>query len=112
MKKKLFILLMIFALSCSKNNEGSIVGTASTNDGAVVSDITVKLFDMNVDLISQTKTDAEGNFYFGGLNAGNYYVGATITIDGEIWDTASNKNKLIYMGGETQKKVALILNKK
>lgn len=111
MKKIIFILFAIFSLSCSKDDEGSIIGTASANDGAVVSGITVKLFTLNTDLIAQAETDAEGNFSFAGLDADNYYIGATVTIASELWDTG-NRAQLIYVGGEIQKEVALTLNKK
>ncbi len=102
---------MLTLSSCSKDDEGSIKGTAKANDGAVVSGITVKLFNLNTDVISETETDGDGSFYFSGLDADNYYIGATITIDGEVYDTGNNA-KLIYVGGEVEKEVALTLNMK
>jgi len=111
MKKILFILLTILTLSCSKDGEGSIMGTASANDKTILSGITVKLFSLSSELLQQTETDKEGNFNFNGLDAENYYIGATITVDGQIWDTG-NSPMLIYIGDEIQKEIALTLNEK
>ena len=103
---------MIFSLflflSCSENNQGSIEGTASADDGNVVSGITVKLYTENTKLLDKTQTDNEGNFVFTGLDSGNYYIGATVTINGEVWDTG-NTPRIIYVGDEIVEIVSLTL---
>lgn len=111
MKKVLFIVITILTLSCSKDGDGSIIGTASANDEAILSGITVKLFSLDSELLQQTETDSAGNFSFTSLDAENYYIGATITVDGEVWDTG-NGPILVYVGGEIEKEIPLTLNKK
>lgn len=98
-------------MSCSKDGDASIIGTASTSDGAVLEGITVKLSTLDNELVEQVQTDSDGNFSFTGLDADNYYIGATITVDTEVWDTG-NKPIMVYVSGEIIKEVALSLNAK
>lgn len=109
------ILLLVFSLtifiSCSKDDSASIIGTASADGGNVVSGITVKLYNESASLVESTTTSSEGDFSFTGLEAGNYYVGATVTIDGNVWDTG-NTPQLVYVSDEIVKEVALTLNQK
>lgn len=111
--KRIFILIitLAFVASCNKNDEASIIGTASADGGNVTSGITVKLYNEGTDLVMDTTTDTEGNFSFTGLEAGNYFVGATITIDGTIWDTG-NTPQQFYVSGEIVKEVSLTLTQK
>ncbi|MCK0188343.1 SdrD B-like domain-containing protein [Arenibacter sp. F20364] len=112
MKKILFIVMsLVLFVSCDKNNEASIIGSASADGGEVLSGITVKLYSEGTELLFDTKTDSEGNFSFTGLDAGNYYVGATITVGDVVWDTG-NTPQIIYVSGEIVKEVALTLNAK
>lgn len=111
MKKLIYISILLFAaIACSKD-DGSIIGTASADGGNVVDGITVKLYTENTELITETTTDNDGNFAFHGLEAGNYYIGATITVGGEVWDTG-NRPQMVYVSGEIEKEVTLQLNKK
>lgn len=109
------ILFLIFAftigLSCSKDDEASIIGTASADNGKVVTGITVKLYSENTNLLMNTQTDGEGNFSFTGLEAGNYFVGATTVVRDTIWDTG-NTPPIVYVSDEIIKEVALTLNPK
>tara|TARA_B100001750_G_scaffold209354_1_gene189068 strand:+ start:106716 stop:107057 length:342 start_codon:yes stop_codon:yes gene_type:complete len=112
MKKILLIILALgLATSCSKDDEASIIGTASADDGNVLSGITVKLYTENTSLLLDTNTDGEGNFSFSGLDVGNYYIAATTVIRDTVWDTG-NTPQIIYVGGEIQKEVSLTLTKK
>jgi len=112
MKRILFLALSLtMMISCSKNNEASIIGTASADNGNVVSGITVKLYTENAALLMHTNTDNEGNYSFTGLEAGNYYVGATITVGDAVWDTG-NTPQLVYVSDEIVKEVALTLNQR
>ena len=112
MKRILFLIIsMVLFVSCSKNDEASIIGTASADGGEVLSGITVKLYSEDAELLFDTQTDGEGNFAFTGLEAGNYYIGATITIGDAVWDTG-NTPQILYVSGEIVKEVALTLNEK
>ncbi|PXX27315.1 SdrD B-like domain-containing protein [Arenibacter sp. ARW7G5Y1] len=111
--KKILFLIMSLALfvSCNKNNEASIIGSASADSGEILSGITVKLYSESTELLFDTTTDGEGNFSFTGLDEGNYYIGATITVGDVVWDTG-NTPQIIYVSGEIVKEVALTLNAK
>lgn len=111
--KKIFFLILTIGLmvSCTKNDQGSIFGTASADNEQVLSGITVKLYTEDTSLIMDTSTDGEGNFTFTGLEAGNYYIGATTMIRDTVWDTG-NTPQILYVGDEIAKEVALTLNKK
>ncbi|WP_190811178.1 SdrD B-like domain-containing protein [Flagellimonas sp. S3867] len=111
--KRIFyvILTLVLVVSCTKDDEGSIFGNASGDDGNILSGITVKLYSENTALLLQTTTDAEGNFTFTSLDAANYYVGATITVGDVVWDTG-NTPQIVYVGGEVAKEVVLTLNQK
>lgn len=112
MKKILFIIMsLVLFVSCDKNNEASIIGTASADGGEVLSGITVKLYSEDAELLLNTTTDGEGNFSFTDLDAGNYFIGATITVGDVVWDTG-NTPQIIYVSGEIVKEVALTLNAK
>ena len=112
MKRILLLVLVLGALvSCSKDDQGTIVGTASADDGNVLSGITVKLYTEDTHLIMDTDTDGEGNFSFSGLDAGNYYIGATTVVRDTVWDTG-NTPQIVYVGDEIEKEVALTLTKK
>lgn len=112
MQRIFFLLLaLVITVSCSKDEEGSIFGTASADEEKVLSGITVKLYTEESALIMDTMTDEEGNFSFDGLESGNYYIGATTIIRDTIWDTG-NTPQIVYVGGEIAKEVALTLNKK
>jgi len=111
MKKILFITLIVFAsFACSKDT-GTIIGTASADGGNVLSGITVKLYDEDANMLTQTTTDNAGNFSFSGLEAGNYYIGATITVGSDVWDTG-NRPQMVFVSGDIEKEVSLTLNKK
>jgi len=103
----LSLLLIVFA-ACSKN-DGKIHGTAAAGDQ--VSGITVKLYTMETDLYSTTQTDSKGEFWFEDLPSGNYYIGATVTVGDETWDTG-NTPQVVYVSDEITKEVALALKKK
>ncbi|PKA97712.1 carboxypeptidase family protein [Flavobacteriaceae bacterium MAR_2009_75] len=112
MKKIIFfILTLVMNVSCSKDDQAAITGTASADDGKVLSGITVKLYTESTDLITNTSTDAQGNFNFDGLDVGNYYIGATTVVRDTVWDTG-NTPQIVYVGGEIQKEVSLTLTKK
>ena len=102
---------LAITVSCSKDGEGSIFGSASADDDQVLSGITVKLYTEETALIMDTTTDGEGNFTFTGLDAGNYYIGATTMVRDSVWDTG-NTPQIVYVGDEISKEVALTLNKK
>ncbi|MBJ6367431.1 carboxypeptidase-like regulatory domain-containing protein [Snuella sedimenti] len=112
MKKILILILsLILFVSCSKKNDGSIVGTASAGGGTVLSGITVKLYSENTSFLRDTQTDSEGNFAFTGLESGNYYIGATVTVEGDVWDTG-NRPRIVYVSDEIVEEVALTLTQK
>ncbi|MHA7112456.1 carboxypeptidase-like regulatory domain-containing protein [Sunxiuqinia elliptica] len=112
MKKILYIcLVLMMAVACSKSDEGAIIGTAGTDDGSVVAGITVKLYNDNTDFVRETTTDNAGNFAFYDVEEGNYYIGATVEVGGETYDTG-NMPQIIYVSGEIEKTVSLTLKKK
>lgn len=105
------MLTLLLTVACSKDDMGSIFGTASADNENVLSGITVKLYTEDTALIMDTTTDGEGNFTFDGLESGNYYVGATTMVRDTVWDTG-NTPQIVYVGGEIAKEVALTLTKK
>ena len=109
MKKILYLGLLLFTLMACESKDGEIWGTAAAGD--TVSGITVKLYDMDTNLYATTTTNTDGEFTFTDLPTGNYYIGATITIEGEIWDTG-NTPQVVYVSDEIKKEVSLSLSKK
>jgi len=111
MKKLIYLIILLFAVIACSKEDGSIIGTASADGGNVLQGITVKLYNEESEMLNETTTDNEGNFAFMGLEAGNYYIGATITVGGEVWDTG-NRPQMVYVSDEIVKEVTLTLNKK
>ena len=113
MKKNIILLIisLVLSVSCSKKDDGSIIGTASAAGETVFSGITVKLYSEGAVLLRDTQTGAEGDFAFHGLEPGNYYIGATTTVEGEVWDTG-NQPKIVYVSDEIVEEVVLTLTKK
>ncbi len=109
MKKLLIIAFVVFVAFACSNDDATVSGTASAGD--TVSGITVKLYDGALAVVKQTTTDASGNFVFSGLEEGNYYIGATITIDGSVWDSG-NFPKAFFVSDEIEKEISLSLSKK
>lgn len=103
-------LILVAMISCSKS-DGTITGTASANDGAITSDITVKLYTTETDLHSTTMTNSEGEFAFTDLESGNYYIGATVIVNSDTFDTGFTP-QLVYVSDEIVKEVTLTLNKR
>lgn len=108
MKKILFLGAILIALFACEADEARIVGNASADDGNIVSGITVKLYDMDTDLIATTTTDSNGKFVFSDLESGNYYIGATVTVDGNTYDTGFTP-QVVYVSDEISKEVSLTL---
>ncbi|NPA37004.1 MAG: hypothetical protein GXO47_09160 [Chlorobi bacterium] len=109
MKSILYTLVLLLAMiSCTKE-DGEIHGTAKADD--VIAGITVKLYTMETNLYKTTITDNNGEFWFTDLPSGNYYIGATITIGDEVWDTG-NTPQVVYVSDEITKEVALSLKLK
>nr|WP_299381711.1 SdrD B-like domain-containing protein [Allomuricauda sp.] len=112
MKRIIFLVLaLVMVVSCSKDDEASIIGTATADGGNVLSGITVKLYSENAALLRSTTTLSDGSFSFTGLSAGNYYVGATITVGDVVWDSG-NTPQLVYVSDEIVKEIALTLTQK
>ncbi len=111
MKKIVYICLLLFAVVACSKDAGSIIGTASADGGNILQGITVKLYDANANFLSETVTDSQGKFGFLNLETGNYYVAATITVNGEIWDTG-NIQQMVYVGQEIEKKISLSLSRR
>jgi hypothetical protein len=97
-------------MSCTKD-QGKIIGTASADGGNILSGITVKLYDDGTGLQSTTTTDNTGSFTFSDLEAGNYYIGATIISGTDTFDTG-NRPQIVYVGDEIEKEVTLNLSLK
>lgn len=113
MKKILFIGLMLVALFACESKQGTIIGTAQavTDGGTVVSGITVNLYTQDADLFKTTTTDSEGNFTFNDLESENYFIGATLAVGGDTYDTG-NTPLVVYVNDKIVKEIALTLNKK
>lgn len=105
------MVVSVLMVACSGDEEGSIIGVASLDDGSTVAGVTVKLYDEDTQFITETNTDGEGDYSFMELKSGNYYIGATATVDGELWDTG-NLPQLVFVSDEIVKEVALTLTKK
>ncbi len=104
-----FVLLAMVA--CNKDNNGTINGTASADDGNITAGITVKMYTMDSNVYTTTTTDNEGNFTIANIKSGNYYIGATVEVGGVTYDTG-NTPQVVYVSGEIVKEVALSLSKK
>ncbi|MCF6331867.1 MAG: carboxypeptidase regulatory-like domain-containing protein [Draconibacterium sp.] len=109
MKKIFYIGLMVIALMACKSKDGTIMGSAKAGD--TLSGITVNLYNMDSQLISTTSTDGNGNFVFSSLPSGNYYIGATIVIGSDTYDTG-NLPKVVYVNDSIVKEISLTLTKK
>lgn len=105
------IVLVAFMVSCSGDEQSMIMGVANLSDGTAIAGATVKLYDEDTQPITQINTDAEGGYSFTSLRSGNYYIGATVTVDGEVWDTG-NLPQLVFVSDEIVKEVALTLSLK
>ncbi|MGQ1889906.1 SdrD B-like domain-containing protein [Thermophagus sp. OGC60D27] len=108
MKKIIFLGFLLVSLLGCEADEGRIVGFASANDGDILSEITVKLYNMDAEIIETTTTDSNGKFVFSGLKSGNYYIGATVTVDGKTYDTGGTP-QIVYVSDEISKEVTLTL---
>ena len=111
MKKLIYLSILLFAAVACTQSDGSIIGTASADDGNVLDGITVKLYNQDIEMVTETTTDAEGNFVFTELDEGNYYIAATITVGGDVWDTG-NTQQIVYVNDDIVKEVALNLSLK
>lgn len=103
-------ILSISLMSCTKD-QGKIIGTASADDGNILSGITVKLYTDGTDLHATTTTDNAGSFTFSDLEAGNYYIAATITSGSDTYDTG-NRPQIVFVSDEIEKEVTLNLSLK
>jgi hypothetical protein len=111
MRKLIYICILLFAVIACSKDDGTISGKASADAGKVLQGITVKLYDDQANPFTETTTDGQGNYAFHGLASGNYYIAATITVGGAVWDTG-NSPRLLYVGDEIVKNVTLTLTKK
>jgi hypothetical protein len=112
MKKIIYIAFVLLAfMACNKEDNGTITGIASADDGNIVAGITVQLYTMETALYTTTTTDNEGNFTISGIGSGNYYIAATVESGGETYDTG-NTPQIVYVSGDIIKEVSLSLSKK
>lgn len=112
MKKIIYIAFVLLALvACNKEDNGTIVGTASADGGNITAGITVQLYTMESAMYTTTTTDNEGNFTISGIESGNYYIAGTVESGGETYDTG-NTPQVVYVSGEIIKEVSLSLSKK
>ncbi len=109
MKKILYIGLILVALISCKSKDGTITGTAIAN--GTHAGITVKLYSTETQLLKTTTTDESGRFEFSNLVNENYFVGATIVIGTDTYDTG-NLPQIVYVNDKIVKEVALTLTKK
>lgn len=97
-----FTLIAVLVLCCAQaafaqgTNLGTIRGTVTDNNGAVVSGAKVQLTDLATDLARNVTTDSDGNYEATGLKFGAYKV--TVTAQG--FKTAS-VNQVSLRGGDT-----------
>jgi hypothetical protein len=112
MKKIIYMAFVLLAMvACNKDDNGTILGTASADSGNILSGITVKLYTMDAAVYTTTTTNNEGNFTISNVESGNYYIGATVESGGETYDTG-NTPQVVYVSGEIVKEVSLSLSKK
>ncbi len=112
MKKIIYIAFVLLAfMACQKEDNGTIVGTASADGGKILSGITVQLYTMETALYTSTTTDNQGNFTITDIESGNYYIAATVESGGDTYDTG-NTPQIVYVSGDIIKEVTLTLNKK
>lgn len=111
MKNILYIAVILFAFAACSKDQGVINGAVESSDDISLANVTVKLFDMDSQLAQSTTTDAKGEFQFTDVETGNYYIGATTTVSGAVYDTG-NYPQIIYVSGKIVKKVSLSLSKK
>lgn len=114
MKKVIYIMLCLFFFAACSKEDGTIIGTTKVEGSGVSSlmaDITVKLYDSPTSVYKTTTTDSNGDFVFTGLESGNYFVGATIVINGDTYDTG-NVQYQVYVGDDIERPVSLTLTKR
>ncbi|RIJ45998.1 hypothetical protein D1614_20995 [Maribellus luteus] len=114
MKKIIYILLCVFLFAACSEEDGTIIGTTKVEGSGVeaqMANITVKLYDSPTSVYKTTTTDTNGDFIFTGLESGNYFVGATVVINGDTYDTG-NVQYQVYVGGDIERPVSLTLTKR
>ncbi|MCE4564542.1 carboxypeptidase regulatory-like domain-containing protein [Maribellus sp. CM-23] len=114
MKKIIYILLCVFLFAACSEEDGTIIGTTKVEGSGVeaqMANITVKLYDSPTSVYKTTTTDANGDFIFSGLESGNYFVAATVVINGDTYDTG-NVQYQVYVGGDIERPVSLTLTKR
>ena len=116
MKRLFYIAILVTAVmaSCTKD-DAEIYGKAvavSGTDTVAMEGITVKLYSESAELLKTTTTYSEGDYVLKDLEAGNYFIGATISFGTDsVYDTG-NQPQLVYVSDEISKKVSLTLTKK
>lgn len=113
MKKIILGFLLVFAFVSCESDKANIQGTAEAVNGENVylKNIEVKLYGENENLVTTTKTNDKGDFFFSDLEDGNYYIGATLKVNDEIFDSG-NVPQLFYVSDEITKKISIALTKK
>lgn len=113
MKNLLYIILVLIAFASCEADKGMIKGTAVAENGdqTISSGITVKLYNSDAILKETTTTNSNGEFVFSDIKSGNYYIGATLVVGAETFDTG-NRPQMVYVSDEIVKEVALTLVKR
>ncbi|MBS2212921.1 hypothetical protein KEM09_15995 [Carboxylicivirga mesophila] len=113
MKKLIYIVFAVLLFASCEADKGVIKGQAEAVNGdeVITSNITVNLYNSDSSLTETTTTNANGEFAFTDLNSGNYYIGATVTVGDQIFDTG-NRPQMVYVNDDIVKEVALSLTAK
>ena len=98
--RTIFLSLCFFCVSglalAQGTNLGTIRGTVTDSNGAVVAGAKVQVTDIATDLAREVTTDSEGNYEVTGLKSGSYKV----TVTANSFKTAT-VNQVALRGGDT-----------
>lgn len=85
--------------------EPQLTGNISDENDNFLPGVQILLFDSQMNLVSSTETDPNGNYAFGGLVSGNYYLQAQPTTSGTYVTT--ERMPLTYLGGVVAQNLTL-----
>ncbi len=103
----LFVVAVLIAWLASpamaQTTDGNILGTVFDSSGATVPEATVELLNMATGVKTMTRSDAQGNYRFGNVLAGNY----TLTVSASGFVTTSLKNVAVELNRTATANVTL-----
>lgn len=99
----LALLLLLAGSVSAQSTDGSLVGTVTDQQGAVISDATISVRNTDTGLTQTRKTGADGQFRIVPLPTGTY----ELKVEHEGFSSSTVKNLTVTLGSELQRDVTL-----